>query len=590
MSEKTTGTPYLQRHRCVLACCAHLCRRHQNDRCQHGNRPGNAKPAVCIHDLCPRQCFLCLINLVRNSDKCDRYTGILANMKKPNITVVGAGINGLVAANYLQRAGCKVTMIERAERVGGACVSATARVNGATQDYALGASVLGLMQDFVFQETGLAQRLRTFVPNHPKFVWFPGDVEPARIFRDPVELDSELANKWGEQGDVAAFRADEAKVVAFLQEGYINAAPPSIEDAIHTLGRTLTELWISGSARNLMEHYFSSEQSKMYMAMTVTESGPVSLGDPYSAFTLPLMDSGSIFGGYYGFVKGGIWCITEVLGEINRELGVKTHLSTKLVNVDVQAGSLSYEQAGTEEQARFDYLVMATDPLTAARMIGNSRQLESTEGQKFRGSSGKLNLMFRNPVRWKYSSEASDSDTAFRFLFSVSDIREYEAATLKVLDTDVDYVPGYMQVYCEGAAMRQLQHEEPFDRLAVFFKNLSLRECGAALDNVERQVCDHLFRYIENPEDCVWTRLLMPKDLQELFHFPGGNLDHTMLTGGQTYFDRTYSDDPAMNFYRFGSLENIYMCGSGIYPCGSVTGTPGFMCSQQLLRHIESSR
>ena len=47
--------------------------------------------------------------------------------------------------------------------------------------------------------------------------------------------------------------------------------------------------------------------------MTVTESGPVSLDGPYSAFTLPLMDSGSIFGGHYGFVKGGIWRITEEL-------------------------------------------------------------------------------------------------------------------------------------------------------------------------------------------------------------------------------------------------------------------------------------
>jgi phytoene dehydrogenase-like protein len=37
-------------------------------------------------------------------------------MTKPNILIVGAGINGLVAANYLQRAGCNVTMIERAER------------------------------------------------------------------------------------------------------------------------------------------------------------------------------------------------------------------------------------------------------------------------------------------------------------------------------------------------------------------------------------------------------------------------------------------------------------------------------------------
>ncbi len=506
-------------------------------------------------------------------------------MNKPAILIVGAGINGLVAANYLQRSGCSVTMIERAERVGGACVSAVATIDGLTQHYALGASVLGLMQDFVFDETGLSRRLQTFVPEHPKFVHFPGDNEPAWIYREPTELDRELADKWGEKGDVEAFRTDEAKVVNFLQDGYVNATPPTIADAKCVLGDTLTELWITGTAKALIDHYFTSERSKMYMAMTVTESGPVSLSDSYSAFTLPLMDSGSIFGGYYGFVKDGIWRITEELGKINAELGVKSHLSSKLVDVDTAKGRVLYEHAGSERKFSFDYLIMGTDPLTATRMIGNSEQIKKTEGQRFRGSSGKLNLMFSQPVRWKYSSDASDSDTAFRFIFSVSSLDEYEDATLKVLDTNVDYAPGYMQIYCEGAAMRHLKHSEPFDRLSVFFKNLSLSDNGAELPDVENQVKEKLFEHIENPGDCVWTRLLTPRDLQQLFHFPGGNLDHTMLIGGQTFFDRTYADDPATNFYRFGSLDNVYLCGSGTYPCGSVTGTPGYMCSQQLLRH-----
>ena len=234
-------------------------------------------------------------------------------MATPQIVIVGAGINGLVAANYLQRAGCRVTMIERNERVGGACVSEMAAAKGQSQLYALGASVLGLMQRFVFEETGLSSCLETFVPEHPKFVFFPGEDEPAWIYRDPAKLDEHLADRWGEKGDVEAFRADEAKVVRFLKDGYVEATPPTLAEARHTLGDMLTELWISGTARRLLDHYFTSEKSKVYMAMTVTESGPVSLDDPYSAFTIPLMDSGSIFGGYYGFVKGGIWQITEEL-------------------------------------------------------------------------------------------------------------------------------------------------------------------------------------------------------------------------------------------------------------------------------------
>jgi phytoene dehydrogenase-like protein len=59
-----------------------------------------------------------------------------------------------------------------------------------------------------------------------------------------------------------------------------------------------------------------------------------------------------------------------------------------------------------------------------------------------------------------------------------------------------------------------------------------------------------------------------------------------MLVGGQTFFDRNYAADPARDFYRFADLDCVYLCGSGTYPCGSVAGTPGYMCSQQLLRRI----
>jgi len=245
------------------------------------------------------------------------------SIMKTRVAIIGAGINGLIAANYLSRSGFDVHLIEKKSRVGGACVSDTALINGSHYEYALGASVLGLMQKFVFEQTGLSNRIKTYVPMKPKLVFFPGDKKPTKIFRNPEELDYELSQKWGEKGNVSAFRYDESKIIEFLQEGYYKAEIPTIEDAIQSLGNELTELWIKGDAQTLLDHYFTSERTKTYMAMTVSESGPVSLHDPYSAFTLPLMDSGSIFEGYYGFVKGGIWKVTEELDNINKELGLK---------------------------------------------------------------------------------------------------------------------------------------------------------------------------------------------------------------------------------------------------------------------------
>lgn len=510
----------------------------------------------------------------------------MLNDKNPkNITVIGAGINGLVAANYLVRAGHRVTLLERSDRIGGACVSETVEVQGLQQDYALGASTLGLMQDFVWRETGLAERLQGWAVTHPDLVFFPGIEQPTRIYDDASQAAREFADKWGEQGDLAAFRADEDRVVRFLQAGYRAGRPPSVEDAIAELGADLTSLWITGSARTLLDHYLSAERTKVHLAMSVNESGPVSLSEPYSAFIIPMMGSGSVFGGHYGYVRGGIWQVTRELGQINRELGVELVLSCTVHEVDTKTGIVRYENSSTTQTLHSDHIVFATDPQTAANLTGDSMLIEHTAQERVLGTAGKLNLMFRNPVRWKHGNENPESDTAFRYIFAVDTMAESEAATLAVVDGD-DFVPGYFQIYCEGAAMRHIGLVEPYERLAVFFKNLALGRTGEQLAAVETEVKQIILSYIENPEDCVWSRLLTPRDLQQTFGFPGGNIEHTMLVEGQSYFDRQYAEDTNRRFYQFGDFENVSICGASTYPCGSVAGTPAYMCVSELQRNF----
>ena len=117
------------------------------------------------------------------------------------------------------------------------------------------------------------------------------------------------------------------------------------------------------------------------MAMTVSESGPVSLDEPYSAFTLPVMDSGSIFNGYYGFVKGGIWKLTEKLGEINRKLGVKIHTSSKLLEVDSEKNTVILDSPEGTTNLGYDVIIFATDPKTALNMM-DSNKLSKMQTEK----------------------------------------------------------------------------------------------------------------------------------------------------------------------------------------------------------------
>ena len=213
-------------------------------------------------------------------------------MKK--IVIIGGGINGLVAANYLAKEKYDVTVIEKKSFTGGACIKDSTIIDNKEIDFAYGATVLGMMPDFIFSETGLDKLIQTFYPKTPKLVYFPNSEKSTRIFQNHEELDIELEQQWGEKGDTLGFRNDENKVIDFIQNIYRNAISPSIEHAEKILGKDLTNLWIRGSAKNLLDHYFTSEKTKLYMGMTVIESGPASIYDPGTAFTIPLMDSGDL--------------------------------------------------------------------------------------------------------------------------------------------------------------------------------------------------------------------------------------------------------------------------------------------------------
>lgn len=499
------------------------------------------------------------------------------------IIVVGGGINGLVAANYLQRGGFQVTLLERKQELGGACTSETTRYRGANIAYPPGASVLGMMQDFVFKETGLSDGVEVRTPDCPELVYFADDPRPFWFSDAEEDLNEEARERWGESGRVGTFLDDLDRVVSFLREGYRRGMPPTMQAAERKLGTELAARWIAGSARTLLDHYFTSDRVKIFFAISVIESGPVSLDEPYSAFTIPLMASGGVFKGKWGYVKGGIWTLTRVLARINWTLGVRTITSARVTAVSASKRAVRFTREGRTRDMSADQIIFATDPLSAAKLLRDSALVARISSQQLQGTSGKLVMIFNRPVRWKDDDGRKDFHAAFRYMILNTTLQAFERSS-QAPKKGIDFSPGLLEIYCEGPAMEMMGVRSRFHIISVFFKDLGFNKRGKELPHVREQISNLVCDRIDNRQDLIRTILLSPRDLANKFYFPMGNIDHTVLTAGQTFFDRTYSPDPVRSFYQFGESGGIFYCGAGAYPCGSVAGTPGYMCAQQILR------
>src|SRR4029079_2405190 len=125
----------------------------------------------------------------------------------------------------------------------------------------------------------------------------------------------------------------------------------------------------------------------------------------------------------------------------NREIGIELKLDAQVERVDPERGTVHYRHEGGDRVSSFDHLVFDTDPAAAARLVGDEETVKRIAKQRVLGSSGKIPLFFRQPVRWKDGPEA-DRDAAFRFIFSTDTPADVGLATVRVRAGDVAYETG----------------------------------------------------------------------------------------------------------------------------------------------------
>jgi phytoene dehydrogenase-like protein len=197
--------------------------------------------------------------------------------------VIGSGHNGLACAGYLARAGAKVLVLERNDRVGGSCHTAEATLPGFKHNICsmvhTNIPLSPVYRDLELERNGV----RYVYPDHLRGTIFP-DGKCLVMYRDPAQMAAEIAR----------YSARDAKTFTQLVEDYgefIDSTylplmyspplPPSLQTAElekSEEGRALMQ-WQASTPVQLLDELFESEQVKVHFLARMTV-----LGFPPDAF------------------------------------------------------------------------------------------------------------------------------------------------------------------------------------------------------------------------------------------------------------------------------------------------------------------
>ncbi len=527
---------------------------------------------------------------------------------KYDVAILGAGLNGLVAAAYLARAGRKVFVAERAETVGGS-VASEEFAPGFHASVAFGSAELvhpEIVRDLQLANSGLEllpARGGTFVPvaGGENLHVADGSTEAAR---------RELARHYpADAGAFTEFQAFLGRLAKALDPVFTRPLPdlkPSgVGDVLEllTLGWRLRGLgkkempealrYLPMPVRDVLDDRFESDVVKAAIAAPALTSSWLAPRSAGSALIL-LAHRPSWANGLFTppvFVKGGLGGLTAALAKVARDHGAEIRAGSEVERIlcddEGRAAGLALGD-GQDISARV--VVSNADPRRTLLELSDPTRLDpedafAARNVRSRGTVAIVHLALGALPAFE-GAPVGDAHLAGRIRIGATldeleqafDVVKYgELPAKPLLDvtipslTDPSLAPDgrhVMQVWVQYA---------PYD-LAEGTWDERREELG---DLVVARLGEHAPGFSGLIEH---RRVLTPLDLERRLGCTGGCLYHAEPALDQMLFMR-----PMPGWYQYRTpIENLYLCGPGTHPGVGVTGLSGKNAATQVLADLKS--
>lgn len=517
-----------------------------------------------------------------------------------DVTIIGAGHNGLVAACYLAKSGVKTLVLEAREVVGGGAVTEEIHpgFRCSTLDHAAGP-----VSSQVVADLNLARHGLEMITPEARVLALAPDGKSLCIYNDVGRTISEIEK----------FSANDARsypefVNSFSRIGRVLApllsmTPPSIDQptkgdlwqlgkvglAFRGLGKKdeyRLLRWAPMAVADLVSEWFETELLRATVAARGIHgafAGPWSAGTSLGLLWQAAMDGSAL--GSASYSKGGMGGLSDALLNAAKAAGAEIRTSARVAQI---TGAYDDKpkvvlEGGEEIESRV--VVSNADPRTTFLNLVDPIDLEPNFLLKMRnyrapGVVAKINLALDGLPEFR----GVDGNTKLAgrihigpeidYLERAFDASKYgEFSPDPYLDINI---PSLGDPSLAPAGKHVMSIHVQFAPYKLGHGDWTTRR-----DEFANNVIDKLEAYAPRLREMILAaRVITPADLEETYGLRGGHIHH-----GEQTLDQFFTFRPLIGFAQYRTpLKRLYLCGAGTHPGGGLTGLPGANAAREIAR------
>jgi phytoene dehydrogenase-like protein len=521
--------------------------------------------------------------------------------KNYDAIIIGGGHNGLTAAAYLAKAGRRVLVLERRHLVGGAAV--TEEIFPGFK-YTVYSYVVSLFPPKIIRELQLPKHGLHVLPLEGAFTPME-DGDYIASYADEDDTLDEIRRHSRRDADIYPVFSNMMYDLARAVRPILTMSPPDLANPGMEGLRTLRDLyshlkslgkekfhWLTKimtmSAYDFLSEWFETDvliATQAQIGIIGTFLGPKSPGTAYVLlhYYLGELDGAS---STWGFQRGGTGGVSEAIASAARSFGAVIRCNAPVGQVIIKHGRAIGVALENGDEIYAKTVVSGCDPKVTFRTLVDEKELPSElitaiDNFKYRGSSGKVNL-------------ALDGLPDFPAMKDKALMR-----AMQEICPSVDYLErAYDDAKYGGFSKRPLMGciipstvdpsmAPPGKHVMSIFVQYASYDMPAYGNRDEQReafgnaVIDTMAEFAPNIKDLILHKqFITPWDIEQTLGITEGNISHGELMLDQLFFMRP---TPGWAKYR-SPIRNYYQCGSGTHPGGGITGTPGRLAAEAILK------